>query len=284
MVYIKKMEKFLASHAFPPLAVVNYDETRVCIGHNGKLKVKRMVSKSKSKPQHCGGAKSTHAGTFLPFISATGEIVASYFILLTKFDKDTTAEVMLAVPNARRTTRTAPIPFKIMYTESGYVKSETFAEIMKDFCQTWTEKHPGLDCLCIGDNLAAHKQLKVLKDCLDNKVSMCFLVANTSHWSQPLDNLLFAQLKQENSSSTNVLSYLQLFSSENLFSLIDIVLAAAGRAFTRITVEQSFKETGLVPFSPSKIKKLAKKNHPQVADLEHKQHLCEHEKLVEDTT
>ena len=129
-----------------------------------------MVSKSKSKPQHCGRAKSTHAGTFLPFISATGEIVASYFILPTKFDKDATAEVMLAVPNARRATRTAPIPFKIMYTESGYVKSETFAEIMKDFCQTWTEKHPGLDCLCIGDNLAAHKQLKVLKDCLDNNV------------------------------------------------------------------------------------------------------------------
>ena len=93
-----------------------------------------------------------------------------------------------------------------------------------------------------------------------------------------------AQLKQEISSSTNVLSYLQLFSSENLFSLIDIVLAAAGRAFTRITVERSFKETGLVPFSPSKIKKLAKKNHPQVADLEREQHLREHEKLVEDTT
>ena len=80
-----------------------------------------------------------------------------------------------------------------------------------------------------------------------------------------------------------MLSYLQLFSSENLFSLIDIVLAAAGWAFTRITVEQSFKETGLVPFSPSKIRKLAKKNHPQVANLEREQHLREHKKLVEDT-
>ena len=29
MVYIEKIEKFLASHAFLPLAVVNYDETKV---------------------------------------------------------------------------------------------------------------------------------------------------------------------------------------------------------------------------------------------------------------
>jgi len=111
----------LPSHAFPPHAVVNYDETRICIGSDGKMKVKRLVSKTKNKPQFCGGVKFTHAGTFLPFISATGEIVASYFILPSKFNENTTAEVSLTVPNVRRVTRSAPIPYKII----------------------WTDKHPG---------------------------------------------------------------------------------------------------------------------------------------------
>ena len=79
MVYIKKMENFLASQPFPPPnTVVNYDETRVNLGSDGKVKVKRLVSKTKNKTQLCGGVKFTHAATFLLFVSATGEVVASY--------------------------------------------------------------------------------------------------------------------------------------------------------------------------------------------------------------
>jgi hypothetical protein len=263
---------------------VNYDETRICIGSDGKMKVKRLVSKKKVKPQFSGGVKFTHSGTFLPFISATGEIIATYFIFSSKFNESATAEVSLTIPNVRNPTRSAPIPYKIIYTESGYITNEAFTEIMENFCQAWKEKHPGLNCLCIGDNLAAHRHLKILKNSLDNGVFMSFLVANTSHWSQPLDNLLFARLKQEISLLTNTVSYLQIFSGENLFSLIDIVLKAAGRAFTTQTVVTSFKKTGLVPFSSSKLKKLAKANHPQESDLENEEHLKEHEKLVADTT
>ena len=82
MVYIEKMEKFLASHAFPSLAVVNYDETRICIGSDGKMRIKRLVFKTKNKPQLRGGVKFTHTATFLPFVNIPGEIVASDFIFL----------------------------------------------------------------------------------------------------------------------------------------------------------------------------------------------------------
>ena len=95
----------------------------------------------------------------------------------------------------------------------------------------------------------------------EKQVSLCFLVTHTSHWSQPLDNLLFVSLKQQ---VTNIMSehaHLQMFSQTNVFSFIDFVLQDVKKAFTAKTIAKVFKETGLFPFSEKKILQLVKKNH-----------------------
>ena len=74
--------------------MVNYDETRVSLGSDGKVKVKRLVSKTKNKTQLCGGVKFTHAATFLPFVSATGEVVVSHFVFPSKFNESVTAKCL----------------------------------------------------------------------------------------------------------------------------------------------------------------------------------------------
>lgn len=47
----------------------------------------------------------------------------------------------------------------------------------------------------LGDNLAAHLNLNVLKACKENNISFVFLVANSTHLLEPLDVCFFAPLK-----------------------------------------------------------------------------------------
>mmetsp|Transcript_12454 Transcript_12454/g.19041 ORF Transcript_12454/g.19041 Transcript_12454/m.19041 type:complete len:131 (-) Transcript_12454:179-571(-) len=89
-------------------------------------------------------------------------------------------------------TRTSSVPTKIFFTEKGYIDNPTFDLIMDDFSLYWNAIYPGLECLCFGDNLGAHRQIPVIHKALKRGVLLiCYLVAHTSHWSQPLDDVLF---------------------------------------------------------------------------------------------
>ena len=71
-----------------------------------------------------------------------------------------------------------------------------------------------------------------MKKALDKGINLTFLVVGTTQWSQPLHNLLFAYLEEEIGRMACKVTYLQVFTSESLFSLIEIVLVAANHAFT----------------------------------------------------
>ena len=124
----------------------------------------------------------------------------------------------------------------------------------------------------------------MVQKAFENQVSLCFLVAHTSHWSQPLDNLLFASLKQQVTNITSERAYLQTFSQTNVFSFIDFVLQGAEKAFTSKTIAKAFKETGLFPFSEEKILQLAKENHLPGGDDAGWTPTSEHEYLIEKMT
>jgi len=113
---------------------------------------------------------------------------------------------------------------------------------------------------------------------------LCFLVAHTSHWSQPLDDLLFALLKNAVAAQTARLAYLQAFTTDNLFSFIQIVLKAARGAFTPHNIKKSFKETGLYPFHPEILRDLIEKNHDPISDPNNPSSSSPSGSLVEKTT
>jgi hypothetical protein len=100
-----------------------------------------------------------------------------------------------------------------------------------------------------------------MKKTMNHQIFQTFFVLNTSHWSQPLDNLLFARLKQEIYNSVQEHSFLQVFVEESMFFFIDEVMEATKKAFTFQAIQHSFEITGLWPFSLTKIWKLAEINH-----------------------
>jgi hypothetical protein len=155
------------------------------------VQVHQLVSKKKKKPQHELKMKGTHCGTFIPFVSATGELILTYFILSVKLDENGEADVPIDIPSIFVCTQKGMAAPHIFFNESGYLNGEIFPQIIDHFIRTWKLKHPRLHCCLLGDNVSAHRDLKVIKKGLDNGVYLNFLVENTTHWFQPLDNLLF---------------------------------------------------------------------------------------------
>jgi hypothetical protein len=181
----------------------------------------------------------------------------TYFILSVKLDENGEADVPIDIPSIFVHTWKGMAAPHIFFNESGYLNSESFPQIIDHFIRTWKLKHPGLHCCLLGDNVSAHRDLKVIKKGLDNGVYLNFLVKNTTHWSQPLDNLLFARLKQEIVKIVRQLTWLQIFCEDGLFSLIDIILTAAVEAFTVKAVMKAFCDTGFVPYNRAIIEDLA---------------------------
>jgi len=245
--FIDRYEQFLTKKKLPSRSIVNYDESRIIINDNSVLQVRQLISKKKVKPQHVTKVKGTHCGTYLPFVGANGEVLASYFILSVKFDENGDSETTLTLPSVFSRTRNGMASPVIFYNETGYLNGEIFFQIIDHFITIWTKQYPGLHCCLIGDNLAAHRDLKLIKKGLENGIYMTYLPAGTTHWSQPLDNLLFARLKQEVGTLARQISFCQYFTDEILFSLVDIVLLAAKKAFTSRTILRSFEECGLWP-------------------------------------
>ena len=250
--FAEKMAVYFEEKGFAAREVINYDECRICLSTGGKLIVHRYVSKQKVKPQHQQKVKSNHVGTYLPFVSADGQLLASYFIFKSTFDQDGESDVVISLPTSFSRTRRGLHPPTMFWTDRGYLTKDVFHQIMDHFTSMWQTIHPGLHCCVIGDNLSIHRNLSVIQKCLQNKIYMCYLVANTTHWSQPLDNLLFARLKQEIARTTQALSYAQVFTDDSLFSLVEIVLSAARRAFIPVTVKKAFNDTNLLPFFSQK--------------------------------
>jgi hypothetical protein len=138
---------------------------------------------------------------------------------------------------------------------------KSFKKFAKIFFEKWNLLNPGLNCLVIGDNLQCHRQISILKDGIEQGIYMWFFPSNTTHWSQPLDNLLFANLKRCLNESKAELDYQKLFVKDNLFSLVSETLKAATKGFTKKITAAAFRNTGVFPFSQVQIQKLARQHH-----------------------
>ena len=153
--FADQYEQFLGNLKLPPQAVVNYDECQIVLNDKGRVQVRRFFSKKKSKPQHQSKVKETHCGTFIPFASATGELITTYFILSVKFDEKREVDVPINLPSAFAQTRKGMATPHIFFNTKGYLNGEIWPQIIDHFTCTWKQKHPGLHCCLLGDNLSA---------------------------------------------------------------------------------------------------------------------------------
>ena len=75
-----------------------------------------------------------------------------------------------------------------------------------------------------------HEDQDIMKMALLSDVYMLYLPAGTTQWSQPLDNLLFACLKQVVKKESQSFIFTEFLTDEVVFSFVDIVLHATKRA------------------------------------------------------
>ena len=259
--FVDSVEKFLQEFPIAARQVVNYDESRITIRSDGKLRLKRLVSREKKKAQHRPSAACSHCGTIIPFVSADGKCLKVYFILSHKFKEKSEDVINFSLPVKYYRTRGNRVPYEIIWNDSGYVNNANWKTIGDDFGELWTTLYPGLVCFCVGDNLSSHRQRTVLEDGLAKNIYYWFLVQHTTHWSQPLDNLLFAVLKKALYRLLGEIYYEKVFVQKTVVSLLSISLEAVNLAFQPKTIKKAFAEVGLWPFSREKILALAEEHH-----------------------
>lgn len=240
---------------YPVYAEVNTDEMIIQPKNEvGKVIVERARDKANSM-----GTMYRALGSYVPFIDATGKVIVCFYIH--KF-KLVGGEVVVDLPEEVDTKiLRGSWPRYHLCTETGYVTKEAWANIMDVFQKEWTKLHPGVHCRVWMDNLASHLNTDVVIKAHLAGIHCWFLPKNTTHFTQPLDNLVFAAFKRvlESLVARRRLAN-AIWNLEECQHLMADVWEAEKEALTPRVIRKAFQKTGLVPFNREKILETAKSN------------------------
>lgn len=244
------LERSQEYHHYAERQVINYDETRICIGSTPHL----VVEWSGKTGSDTLGEKLQTVATLLTFITAAGEVLLSVYILKAH---ETKSDGQLSgwIPTESRPSRGRHNWERLFaFTESGCINKELFSSILKHVVDLWSTLHPGLEAYLFGDELNAHVNLELMKYCYERKVHMWFFPAHCSHFLQPADDLVFVIFKKlVETNITRIISDGYFSAIEVPESFFHMIYEAERRAFLPGIIKKSFKRTGLFPYSREKI-------------------------------
>ena len=194
---------------------------------------------------------TTQVATILPFVNADGEVIIVFYIIRTKFEDKSEKIVNLELPiESNIAVRSNNFEYKILFSDTGYMNDILFEEIAQIFMGRWKILYPGLICIVLGDNLDQHRNINVIIEGKNHDIHWWFLVENTTHWSQPLDNGVFARLKQILYKKIEDKFFLTGFKPYSTkLSLIPLLQEAQKEAYTPEVIKKAFLVTGIYPFS-----------------------------------
>lgn len=173
--YFDELEKELKD--VPPSNIVNYDETNLCDDPGRKKLIFRRGCKYPERVMN-----SSKASTSVMFAaSADGKILPPYVVYKAVHLYDSWRE---GGPKNSRYNR----------TKSGWFDSFCFADWVQSIAIPYFRNLGGSKFL-IGDNLASHLSMDVIKTCNDNQIQFIFLPGNSTHITQPLDVAFFRPMK-----------------------------------------------------------------------------------------
>jgi hypothetical protein len=253
--FIEAMTVFKTHHYVAAHTIINYDETRVTVLDNGILRIDAVGRRQKNQI----GTKGITVCTLIPFVSADGRHIATFYV----FKKSARGNVVFLSEDR------SPVKRFFLFTDSGSIVKSTFVEIVHKFCVLWQEEHPGLECVVVGDQVSSHQDPTVIEYAFQRKIMMLLLPANTSHFTQPLDNIVFAVLKQHFKRKAALASFESQFEIEsNQELLFDALYHAEARALTPTSIRRAFQECGIFPFRPDIIqaRALANSGNPTFVD------------------
>jgi hypothetical protein len=169
--------------------LINADETRVRI--EGEQQKGKGIESTQKKKASSIKASAGDAATHIPFHTAEGKMVISVFVL----PLDAKGESNFYLRDLTRGKRGSHPTF-YCFTETGWMNSETWVEVLKKLNEVLEKKYPGLEPCLLLDKLAVHMQDDALRYCVWNRMHVAFFPAHATHFLQPSDNLLFTVFKK----------------------------------------------------------------------------------------
>ena len=260
--FIEVVGNFLSGHYFSSEVIVNADETRISI--KGNLFGTEYVESTKKYKSTHKSKKNTKTAGLVVFASAAGNILLSVYLLPTTFNKN--HDIGTASYSIYNTNRVFRKDWQRLYlfTENGYLNDEAWNEIMESYISLTRNIWPGLHNVLFLDRLGAHMQPETVKKCLDNNIHTLFLVANSSHFMQPLDDNIFTNYKRVLSKkSREYIEAAALHNQKITDTLVAVSPETEKEAFTKQAITSSFMNTGIWPFNPTVLLANAEINSPQ---------------------
>lgn len=258
--WVGEVERIMCDSGLSWKALVNADETRInLMGDQQTASVltdaKGSGSGSRSKVSK-QGADASRFVTMLPFTQATGELLMVVYVLpMDKNNKTTTFHLM-----QRKTRGRGTYPVYLMFSKTGYLQKNQWLLAVEKFREVWFQRNPGLKPILVLDQLAAHRSEEALTYYLENDIIALYLVACSTHFTQPQDDLIFANFKRA------VYRYLEAQQStiaiwkRTIGQMLFMAAQEAESKLTKEVIEASFRNVGLYPFDKERILENAKKN------------------------
>ena len=253
-----QVEEVLKDRRLPPSAILTDDECRL-VGGRDRLAVQRIQAADRERPN----AASTRGGTvasILTFVAADGAPFLSVYVFRARFGEGDAAATRFTLSRVQQRTRNTWLRL-YGWTNTGFVDAATFAAVMAAFREEWRLRYPKKECMLSGDQLGAHRQVEVVRAAAKSNVLCWWLVANTSHWLQVLDDMCFVRLKTivPVLSDGKVIQAL-LTNRPTRDCLLAAVYEAERLALTRVTIQAAFKSVGLYPWDRERVVELARVN------------------------
>ncbi len=83
------------------------------------------------------------------------------------------------------------------FSETGLVNTDIWRLVCQDLIKLWSLHFPSLEMFLVSNNLSFHRDIDALSLLAKSLIYMNFLPPNTTHFTQPLDDLVFAIYKSE---------------------------------------------------------------------------------------
>jgi hypothetical protein len=236
---------------------VNYDETRIVMHGGNHIRLER-AEKTRAESR---GKRPKTIGTLVPFVSADGRVIMTVIIIPAAevLDKEL-CEADFYLPDQSYQLRGSHPRF-FAVTKSGFMNTPLLHKVMEKFREVWNNLYPGLHCYVFSDQLGSHYSVELVRENLSEGVLLWSLIANTSHFLQPLDDVCFARFKQAIYTMVRDVEFRGILSKVDYTDhLYQGLYDAEQIVFTPRLLKRSFLNTHLFPFCPSSIMKLIEEN------------------------
>lgn len=248
--FINNFEEYHLNQGIPSKLIFNIDEKRLCVNPKN-LRFKALITKKLSNP-YFRAPKGSLAATYIPVISCNS-ILIHFIVIPNSFSKESEDGLI----KATYYTRNSIPPLYRLTTETGYVTKECWLKILQHFITHLRKIEKEARCMLILDNLSMHTSAESVKLCNDNNIIHLTLPCYSTSWSQPLDDLVFAELQKQYTRK-----YVKMMRTSTRADHLNADIARNFANFTEIITKQvikrSWSNVGLFPFNRGKFMARAK--------------------------